>query len=83
MEKHNCFEEGPIIDYNEHGPVRGVNDHPADVADIHKKAGQAAVRYLNKFKFKNNLLLLTELVKMYDTQNFTNKNVKWAKYNNE
>jgi hypothetical protein len=82
MEKHNCFEEGPIMDYDEHGPVRGANDHPQDVADIHKKAGQAAVRYINKFKFKNNLSLLTELVRLYDTHNFTNKNVKWAKYNN-
>ena len=81
MEKHNCFEEGPIIDFNEHGPVRGVNDHPEDVADIHKKAGQAGCRYVNNFKFKRNKELLLELVKLYDTKNFTNKNVSWAKYN--
>lgn len=81
MEKHNCFEEGPIIDFNEHGPVRGINDHPADVADIHKKAGQAGCRYVSDFKFKRNKELLLELVKLYDTKNFTNKNVSWAKYN--
>jgi hypothetical protein len=81
MEKHNCFEEGPVIDFNEYGAVRGVNDHPSDVADIHKKAGQAATRYIDKFKFKPNKELLLELVKMYDTKNFTNKNVSWAKYN--
>ena len=81
MEKHNCFEEGPIIDWDENGPIRGNNDHPADVADIHKKAGQAATRYITHFNFKNNKKLLTELVKLYDTHNFTNKNVKWEKYN--
>ena len=81
MEKHNCFEEGPVIDFNERGAVRGVNDHPSDVADIHKKAGQAATRYINNFKFKPNKQLLLELVKLYDTKNFTNKNVSWAKYN--
>lgn len=81
MEKHNCYEEGPVVDFNEHGAVRGVNDHPSDVADIHKKAGQAATRYIDKFKFKRNKELLLELVKMYDTKNFTNKNVSWAKYN--
>ena len=81
MEKHNCYEEGPVVDFNEHGAVRGVNDHPSDVADIHKKAGQAATRYISKFKFKRNKELLLELVKMYDTKNFTNKNVSWAKYN--
>ena len=81
MEKHNCFEEGPIIDWDENGPIRGNNDHPADVADIHKKAGQAATRYIKHFNFKNSTQLLTELVKLYDTHNFTNKNVKWEKYN--
>lgn len=81
MEKHNCFEEGPVIDFNENGPVRDINDHPSDVADIHKKAGQAATRYVSKFKFKRNKELLLDLVKLYDTKNFTNKNVSWAKWN--
>ena len=81
MEKHNCYDEGPIVDWNEYGPIRGPNDHPADVADIHKKAGQAAIRYINNFKFKRNKDLLLELVRLYDTSNFTNKNVAWAKYN--
>jgi hypothetical protein len=81
MEKHNCFEEGPVVDFNEYGPIQGANDHPEDVADIHKKAGQAAVRYVDKFKFKSNKELLLELVTLYDTSNFTNKNVSWAKFN--
>jgi len=81
MEKHNCYDEGPIVGWNEFGPLRGPNDHPANIADIHRKAGQAAVRHINNFKFKNNKDLLLELVKLYDTSNFTNKNVYWAKYN--
>lgn len=81
MEKHNCFDEGPVTDWDENGPIRGVNDHPADVADIHKKAGQAAVRYIKHFDFKNSLHLLKELVRLYDTHNFTNKNVTWARNN--
>lgn len=81
MEKHNCFEEGPLIDFDENGPVHGINDHPENVADIHKKAGDAACRYVNNYKFKRNLNLLLDLVKLYDTNNFTNKNVHWAKYN--
>tara|TARA_R110000868_G_scaffold58409_2_gene180386 strand:- start:5 stop:1210 length:1206 start_codon:yes stop_codon:yes gene_type:complete len=81
MEKHNCYFEGPIVDWNNYGPIRGTNDHPADVADIHKKAGEAAVRYISNYKFKRNKDLLLELVKLYDASNFTNKNVSWAKYN--
>jgi len=81
MEKHNCFDEGPIIDWDENGPIRGLNDHPEDVADIHRKAGQAAIRYISAFKFKRNISLLGYLVTLYDTSNFTNKNVKWARNN--
>lgn len=81
MEKHNCYDQGPVIDFDENGPIRDVNDHPADVADIHKKAKEAACRYVHGYKFKRNKELLLELVKLYDTHNFTNKNIHWAKFN--
>ena len=80
MEKHNCFDEGPIIDFNKHGPVHGKNDHPKNVAAIHKKAGQAGCKYVNYFNFKRNKGLLTELVQMYvNNENFTDKNITWSK----
>jgi hypothetical protein len=81
MEKHNCFLEGPIVDWDSNGPIRAENDHLIAVAEIHKLAGNLAVKYINDYKFKRNKELLLELVKLYDTNNFTNKNINWAKYN--
>lgn len=81
MEKHNCYKEGPIIDWTNNGPVRDVNDHPIEVAEIHEKAGDIASASVVNFKFKRNRDLLLRLVKLYDTNNYTNKHVTWAKYN--
>jgi hypothetical protein len=81
MEKHNCFSEGPIVDWTENGLVRGENDHPLDAAEVHANAGKLASATVKNFKFKKNRDLLLELVKLYDTDNFTNKNIAWEKYN--
>ena len=81
MEKHNCFTEGPIVDWNESGPVRGPNDHPADAAEVHIKVSDLATQSVGSFKFKNNRNLLLDIVRLYDTGNYTHKNIAWAKYN--
>jgi FMN phosphatase YigB (HAD superfamily) len=81
MEKHNCFSEGPITDWAETGAVRSENDHPLDAAEVHVNAGKLASLTVKNFKFKRNKDLLLELVKLYDTNNFTNKNIHWKKYN--
>lgn len=81
MEKHNCFFEGPIIGWDKNGPIRGENDHPQEVSEIHQAAIEAACRTVKFFSFKKNNELLCELVKKYDTENFTHKNVGWAKHN--
>lgn len=81
MEKHNCFSEGPIIDWTENGLVRGENDHPLDAAEAHINAGILASATVKNFKFKKNKNLLLELINLYDTNNYTNKNIAWKKYN--
>lgn len=81
LEKHNCFNQGPIVDWNAKGPIRGANDHPADVAEVQTAAINAGIKAASWFKIKRNKDLLLELVKRTNSKNFTHGNVAWAKFN--
>jgi hypothetical protein len=77
MEKHNCWTEGSTVDWNALGPVKTQNDHPVEVANVQIEAFNIGIDVANIFRIKKNLELLSDLVKYYNYNNFTNKNVYW------
>lgn len=80
-EKHNCYHLGPIIDWDKTGPIRGENDHPVHVANIHSTAKDIAINSVKHFKITANHDLLEYLVRLYVDNNFTHEAIGWSKYN--
>lgn len=81
LEKHNCLDVGPVIDWNADGPIRGENDHPIDIAKIQLSAMDEAIKVAPWFNIKKNNDLLLEMVKKMDAKNFTKSNIAWSKFN--
>lgn len=81
LEKHNCLDIGPVIDWNADGPIRGENDHPIDVAKIQLSAMDTAIKAASWFNIKKNNDLLLEMVKKMDMKSFTKSNIAWSKFN--
>jgi FMN phosphatase YigB (HAD superfamily) len=80
-EKHNCYELGPVIDWDENGPIRGRNDHPLHIAKIHSMAKDIAISSVKQFNIVPNKEILEYLVRLYVKDNFTNQSIEWSKYN--
>ncbi|HSG30564.1 MAG TPA: hypothetical protein VLB82_03355, partial [Thermodesulfobacteriota bacterium] len=77
IEKHNCFDEGTIIDWNEHGPVRKENDHPPILVETQMAAKKIAVESIKHFKLFKHTTFLKKLIDQYKPDNFTHKNFEW------
>lgn len=81
LEKHNCLDLPTVIKHD-NGIIRSViNDHPSDVAKVQMAAIDSAIQAVRWFKPKPNKELLSYLVSMMQTKNFTHRNISWEKYN--
>lgn len=83
LEKHNCYQFGPVIDWDEDGPIRGPNDHPQQIAKIQYNAMASAISICDLFKPKPNKELLLKFVERMHSKEYATTNIKWAKFNEQ
>jgi hypothetical protein len=76
IEKHNCSNEGTLIDWN-NGPVRLQTEHNEKLVEIQIKANQVALSSLKHFIILKNIDNLRFLLKQMNN-NFTHRTVSWV-----
>jgi hypothetical protein len=78
IERHNCTNIGPLLDWNAEGPIRGDCEHDLNVARLQQEAILIACNSVNWFKILPNVNLLSKLVNSM-SRNYTHRNVRYVK----
>lgn len=78
IERHNCTTLGPLIGWDQNGPIRSTCEHDLEVAKLQETACNVAVESLKYFKFERNLDILHRLSSLMQ-RNYTHTNVKYVK----
>jgi hypothetical protein len=78
IERHNCTNIGPLLGWDERGPIRGECEHDLEVARLQQEVVLVACNSVKWFKINPDIKLLEKLVKAM-AKNYTHKNVKYRK----
>lgn len=76
IEKHNCSNEGSIINWDQTGPVRLKLEHDSDIVGVQHAAFDVAFRSLDHYVIKQDINLLKYLLEKTE-KNYTSINVVW------
>jgi len=78
IERHNCTDIGPLVDWNENGPVRKENEHNKIAIDVQSSAVNVGSESTKWYSFSKNINLLTQLIS-FMPKNYTHRNVPYVK----
>ena len=76
IERHNCSELGPLLSWDQTGPIRGKCEHEPKIIEIQSTAMNISIDSAKWFSIKKNKDLFSNLLWRM-RKNFTWKNVIW------
>lgn len=76
IEKHNCSDQGSLIDWDDTGPIRAELEHDTTVVSIQHRAFEVAINNIQYFDIQKNLSILKYLLEKMQG-NYTDATVLW------